>query len=521
MRAKPIWIVVTALIVMVGASSPLAGTLDGTVKVGGVILDEEGDRSAVQETYNVYDGFALSQVRLNGRFDAGNSFLLDVRDLNLDSRQGDFVYRIPQTFKLTAGYDQNRQVFDAARAVNSERKDLKLGAEYTAGRWFGISGSFGYLTRTGDRLGFPAGTQSVLGTRYDNALTVGQIGVHGQKGRRGGAVSYQVSDYTDDLNAESGRSGRVFSARLYTPSPFYDKWTHMLRGAYGVRDSDNDVDYTLANFQYTGIVQPLPAWQLRYNFEANRIDHETTRLKTDRFQNNVDVTYFHARGRITGGYGYEMNDDDRTLTTYRTWHAAATYRPGKWASAKFDYSGRIKNDQEDLTLLKDVEASRIRGSLQLMPADRLVLGGGFTSRERELPDIGVKINGDVVNGFGRYEVRAKGSTWGTVAADYSYSNDEYDDLAGRFDTKSHIVTGRAELTRLKKLRLAGGVTYLDIRKDLDIEKSSLFVEGAYKVLHDYAVEVQYHVYNYDDYILLDRYYTANVVRINLVYDVKL
>jgi hypothetical protein len=41
-----------------------------------------------------------------------------------------------------------------------------------------------------------------------------------------------------------------------------------------------------------------------------------------------------------------------------------------------------------------------------MPADRLVLGGGFTSRERELPDIGVKINGDVVNGFGRYEVRA-------------------------------------------------------------------------------------------------------------------
>jgi len=518
MRMKPIGIIVAALVVMFGASSPGAATLDGVVKVGGVILDEEGDLSTVQETYNVHDGFAVAQVRLNGRFDTGNSFRLDVRDINLDSRQGEFVYRIPQRFKLRAGYDQSRQVFDPTRATSSERKDFTVGAEVTAGRWFGVSGSFGYLTRTGDRLAFPAGSASVLGTDYDNALKVGQINVHGQKGRRGAALSYQMSDYSDDVNAEAARTGRVVSARLYTPSFFYDKWTHMLRGAYGVRGlSDNNLEYTFANVQYTGVVQPATAWRVRYNFEANRVDNESNRLKTDRFQNNLDLTYFHSRGRITGGYGYELNDDDRTLTKYNSWRAGATYRHGSRFSAKVDYAERTKDDQEDLTLLKDVESSRIWGSLQLKPTDQVAFGGGYSKRERTLPDIAVSIEGDVVNGFGRYDLER----WGSVSADYSYANDEYDDLAGRFDTESHIVTGRAELTRISNLRLAGGVTYMDIGKDLDIEKSSLFAEGAYKILRDYTLEVHYNVYNYDDYILLDRYYTANVVRINLVYDLKL
>ena len=43
------------LVVTLAASASSAGTLDGTIKVGGIFLDQSGDRSAVQETYNVYD----------------------------------------------------------------------------------------------------------------------------------------------------------------------------------------------------------------------------------------------------------------------------------------------------------------------------------------------------------------------------------------------------------------------------------------------------------------------------------
>ncbi len=40
----------------------------------------------------------------------------------------------------------------------------------------------------------------------------------------------------------------------------------------------------------------------------------------------------------------------------------------------------------------------------------------------------------------------------------------------------------------------------------------------YTVLDDLHVEVKYNVYNYDDYMILNRYYTANVVWFNVAYD---
>lgn len=518
MKTRPFATILATLALVLTASSPRAGTLDGSVKVGGVILSEEGDLSAVQETYNVHDGFAISQIRLNGKLNPRNYFSLNLEDINLDSRKGSVDFRAPGTFKITGDFAQNRQVFDPERLVNSERRDWKVGAQFTPNKWLGLSGYFNYLTRDGDRLSYPSGTASVLGTQYDNSLKAGQATAEIHKNRRGLAVSYSVSDYNDELNDLAGRTGRVVSARMYTPSPFYDKWTHLLRGAYGERKlSNNDLDYTLATFQYTGVVQPTQVFQFKYNFDANRIDNESTRLKTDRFQNNLDATYFYKYGRLGAGYGYELNDDDRTLTSYRSWRAGTAFHYEKYVNAKFDYASRIKKDQEELTLLKRVEASQISAKLEVQPRDRVVLGGGYSKRERELSDIGVEADGDIWSAFGRYDYKG----WGSVSADYSFSADEYRDLAGNFDTDSHIVTGRIEFNRIKDLRLAGGATYLDIGRDLDIEKSMVFLEGAYKVLNDYHLEIRYNVYNYDDYILLNRYYTANVVRINLAYDLHL
>ena len=518
MRTNAKSTVAVALVAALAASSGWAGTVDGTVTVGGVIFNETGDRSAVQETYNVHDGFSLSQVQLHGTLNPRNYFSMDLRDVNLDSRQGDFLYRIPDRLKLTAGYDQHQQVFDPSRSVNSMRKDLRIGAEVDANRWVAFTGFFNYLTRDGDRLAFPAATASDLGGGYNNALATGQLTAEFRKGRRGGALSYGISKYSDDLNAAAERTGDVVSARLWTPTPFYDKWTNFLRAAYGERRlSDSDLEYKMADFQYTAIVQPVEAFQFKYGFAADRVDNQSTRLKTDRFQNDVDATYYHRCGSLTGGYGYEINDDDHSATSYQSWRGGASFRYRKLVSAKVDYAGRNKKDQEEVTLLKDIESSRWRASLHLQPVSRVSVSGSYARRERELTDLGVKVDGDVVNASGRYDREG----WGSLAADYSYSLDKFQDLTGRFDANSHIVTARADVSRIRNLTLAGGLTYMDIRKDLDIEKWLVFAEGSFRVLRDYRLELKYNAYNYDDYILLDRYYTANVWRINLAYDLHL
>ena len=518
MRTTTITAIALTLTLTLAAAARPAGTLDGTVKLGGIIMNETGDRSTVQETYNLHDGFSVSQIRLNGTFDPRQYFALDLRDINLGARQGDFVYRVPGTFKLTAGFDQHRQIFSPEGRVRSERKDWKTGALFSPKPWLDLSGGFGVQTRDGDRLPFPSGTLGVLGNRYDNALKNGEVTVEARKGRRGGAITYRASDFADELDPAADRRGHVVSARLYAPCILYDKWTHFLRAAYGSRRLSNaDLEYTLANFQYTGVVQPVEAFRLRYNFDASRIDDKSTRLKTDRFQNDLEATWLHRYGQVSGGYGYETNDDDRTLTSYDNWRAGATFRYGKYVNARVDYASRVKKDQEELTLLKDVEASQVRARLQVQPRDDIVLGGGYTKRERELPDLRVSADGDIATAFGRYDCKG----WGALSADYSFTTDDFRDLAGRFHTESQFATGRLEFERIRNLRLAGGATYMDVDGDLDIEKSIVFVEGAYTLSNDYSIEVKYNAFNYDDYILLDRYYTANVLRIDVGYNLHL
>jgi hypothetical protein len=506
--------IVAAVLVLVAAPSR-AASVSGTVKVGGLVLDEVGDRSTVQETYSLEEGFALSLLRLDGSVDPRGTFLLDLRDLNLPSRAGDLTYRIPSVLKLTAGFDQSRYVFDPGRGVTSDRKDWRAGVQYTPNRSLTLSGDFEHLGREGDRLSYPAGTASVLGSRYDSRLVGGQIAADMRSGRRGGGVSFRLSDFSDALNAAADRKAWVGAARFYAPMPFYQQWNNLVRGAYGMRKLENGgLDHTLASFQYTAVVQPRDAYELKYTFDASRVDDESLDLLTTRYQNDFDAAWFHRYGRVNAGYGYEMNDDDRTLTTYHSWRAGATLRPDSRLTARVDYVGRVKKDQEELTLLKDIEASQVRAKLEVRPLELLAVGGDFTKRQRELPDIAVTVDGTVTGGFVRYELPA----WGAVSADYHYSLDEYVDRLAGFDTDSHVATGRVEVGRIRNVRLAGGVTYLDIGKDLDIEKSMVFVEGALKLAGHYRLEVKYNCYNYDDYILLDRYYTANVVRIDLGYD---
>jgi hypothetical protein len=262
------------------------------------------------------------------------------------------------------------------------------------------------------------------------------------------------------------------------------------------------------------VARPLSDVQLKYAFNAQRVDHEATALQTDRFQHNVDATFYYQGGNVTGGYSYEMNDDDEHLTHYNSWRVGAVLR-GDRHTARLRYSGREKKDKEQLTLLQDVEASRILADFDVEPMKDLTVNLGLNVREREFPDINVKSKGRTLRGGFGYTYNG----WGGLSATYTFTQDEYTDLAAGYDVNSHIVTARADLNRIPNTRLSGGVTYLDIGKDLDIEKSILFLEAGYTVAKDYHFEVKYNVYNYDDYVLLDRYYTANVVWFNVAYDI--
>jgi hypothetical protein len=509
-------LIVAAMVVVALGAQANGSTFDGTIKLGGIGIDEDyGDLSSLQETYNIYDGFNVSQIRLNANINPRNYFTLNLREINLKSRKGDFLYRMPGVLKISSRYVRDRWVFDPDRVVNTDRKHWRIGVGYTPRKSWTLSANYNINKRNGDRLSYPTGTQSWLGNGYDYTIQTGGIEARYIRGRRGAAVRYDLTDFTNRLDGDTDRRGYVVSARVHSPCGFYDKWTHFLRGAYGRHElSTTGLDYTLMNFQYTGVVAPINWFTFKYNLYLNRIDDESTQMKTDNVQNNFDGEFYYRYGRLFAGYGYEINDDDRSLTNYNTYRVGGTFDYEGRVFGKVRYANRSKTDTEKRTLLQDIDSELIRADLKLKVIKDLTVGGKYIDGEREFTDIGVKSEGEKANAYLVYEY----PNWAGVQGDYTYGVDRYVDRVGKFDTDSHVVTAKLTIDRIRNLYLAGGVTYLQIGKDLDIEKSILSFEGEYTIADDYHIEVQYNVYNYDDFLVLERYYTANVVWVNVAYD---
>jgi hypothetical protein len=524
MRSNGIRMTMALTVVLFGLAAALpaaAGSLDGTIKLGGIIKDEhEGsDLSVMQETYNIYDGFNVSQVKFNSHLGGRHYLNLDLNDANLDSRRGRLTYRMADLFEVTGRYDRWRQLFDRDGSTASRRENWRLGAKLTPIHWLRVTGNYSIQSRNGDRLGEPVGTQSFLGSTYDYDLQTGFFEAQAVSGPRNFALGYETSSFKDGELPAADRRGGIFSARLGGPILLLeDRLTHYLRGAYGKQElTAVDTQYELATFQYLGILRPTRDLQLKYRFYFNRIDNEVTRLKTDNIRNDVDLVWYNELGSVFGGYGYVTNDDDRTLTENNVWRIGANVGYRNWVRGKVSYASASKKDQEQLTLLKDIESSRLKANITSQPTEYLSLGVGYVDRIREFPIIDVKATGQRYSAYGRVDEPGLGA----LILDYSYSKDEYDDRVAGFEADNHTVTGRVDFTMVEDLRLSAGLTYLDIGKDLDIEKSILMFEGEYAFLDDWFVEAKYNVYNYDDYVLLDRYYTANVVWLNLGYNLSI
>jgi len=304
--------------------------------------------------------------------------------------------------------------------------------------------------------------------------------------------------------------------RAYGPCYFApDRLTHMVRAAYGKSEvPDSSLNYQMYNFQYTGAVRVIDPVRFKYNLYLNRIDNESTNLYTDNIQNNFDLVWYYGYGELFGGYGYQLNDDDRSITKYNVYRVGGTARWRDMVAAELSYANRNKEDEEKLTLLQDMEAEQVRATLEVKPIADLTVGGRYIDRRREFPDVGVKSEGSVAGAFANYRLAG----WGAAAADYAFYDEDYDNYYGSFQTETHAVTGRVDFDYVENLLLRAAVTYLKVEKDLDIEKSILSFEGMYTVADDYHLEIKYNVYNYDDFVVLDRYYTANVVWVNVAWD---
>ena len=496
---------------------------EGRVRMGGILIDETGDASAMQETYNLYEGFSLSSLYLKGRSNPRTHFLLDLTDVNLGDRRGRLDFRRVGSLHLTSRYSENRYVFDPAGTVDARRRNSQSTLTYTPSRWLWLSGDYNLQTRTGDRLPLNPGHSGWLGSAYDSRLhrwrAEAQARAHNGIG---GTVAYDGVKQTDALDTRRERTGYVASANLQVPHLLIQRLTHVVRGAIGRSELPySGLGFDLMTGQYTGVVDAARWARLKYRFFASRIDDEATRMRTDNYIHDVDATLRYRIAVVSLGYGWEALDDDHAVTTSQTLRGAVSLAsPDRRVSGRVAYATRDTDDEEATTLLKDTEYDRFDARIDGRAGGGVSLGGRVANRTRRMPDIGSQAEGWMATAYGQWRYEHFGES-GVIASDlgvdYTWADDEYDNTIGNEQVVTHAVTGRIAIDIYDHIDLSSAVTFVDANEDLDIHKSIVSFGAEYSFGNGFSADAQYNIYNYDDYIVAGRYYTANVVWLNAGY----
>ena len=106
--------------------------------------------------------------------------------------------------------------------------------------------------------------------------------------------------------------------------------------------------------------------------------------------------------------------------------------------------------------------------------------------------------------------------YATLYAGYSFANGDFKNLQQQFEYKQHQVNAGININEYKNVTLGCMLIYYRTRHDLDIEGSDLRLTGAYHFKGDQRIEVAYNIFNFDDFMFTDQYYTGNIVEINII-----
>ncbi len=188
-------------------------------------------------------------------------------------------------------------------------------------------------------------------------------------------------------------------------------------------------------------------------------------------------------------------------------------------NAKGSFTLRNKDIVDGQTLVGGEDYTRHTAWLQYTRKGWGDISGSWERRLRKNDDINSQVDYNGVSSTLNFD-RA---SCGRFTFTYSYYVGKYEnrsDLTG-YEFSDHILTGMYTPKSYRQFTVSVGGTYWRGYRDQNIEKFSLNFVGRYDFPHGHALEVKYDVYNYDDYLLVNNYYTGNIVEVNLIKSISL
>jgi hypothetical protein len=508
---------VLALLVL-SASANAAG--DGIIKVGYTIMDEEGNKSVNAGTFNSYPGLGLSLEKFRLIVLSGLRFNADLRNISLNNRNIILGVDRPGLFGLQITNNQYRRIYDFEGNSFTRRRQtggsfwvfpnryLKL---FAGGNLIGLAGNVVDLYNTegfGSRANLDYSQKS-----YNGGLRLNYQGKMFQ-------AEYRATEYTNNNDATKDQKRYIIRLDALAPVPQFEQL--VLNGGFRHFETKyNENNFKIssnmvwggANYKFAG------HYSLNYSFILDRTGSDSDYVATDNIAHAAYLGYNNPGiGGLTVGYQNDINDDFEDEIKADSYYLSGWLIAAKYLELRGLYGNRAEKVEDGWRLTGDEDRTRYKISARYRPNSYGTVSAAFENRHRKNDQISSEAD------FNRFSIDGtlKLAGYGDAAIGYSYAAGDYQNPTDQFEFADHILYGTLNSIEYFDHISAGfGAQYYRSRRDLDVESFTLNFMLNYRFVKNHHLEIRYNIHNFDDFIVNDRYYTANIIEIELIKELSL
>ena len=506
---------------LVAPAAMAAGTGGGSVRVGYTFIDDDGSQAVNQETYNVYEGIGLSLNQWQYNWDNGIYLKADLNNITLNNRNLRMSAGKPGRFGVSAFNNQYRRIYQANGYDFTRRAASGVQANFQPSRYFKFNGGFGLIDKHGTDYFIMPAIDDTVSRSSDWTQKSYNFGAQAGDRNRLVRIDYRKFDFTDNTPAALDRSADQINIVATSTLPRLKQV--YVSGGLNYRKDKFDITTTeLKTSQYWGAtnVYFTPTLLFDYRIVFATTERNSPARTIDNVSNTVAIgKTWPGKGGARIGYENRVSDDFVNRTSSDGLLFSGWLKPTPKLYFATSLSTRKADVTDGVTLLGD--ESRTSHSLKAKYTE--AEWGDFTARWegriRKNDDLRSEVKYNVVSG----ELNLSRPKYGRLNITYSFYNGDYKDRSTTtsYEFTDHVLTGHIYPITYRNVTVDFGGTYYRSKKDQDIEKFSLDFGAALTFLKNHHLEARYRVFNFDDFHFTDKYYTSNIVEVNVIKDIQL
>ncbi len=511
-------IVAISLLAMISASPVFAENGSGMIKIGYTFIDEEGNRAVNHSTFNQYEGFDFSLEKFRYFLKNGIRFDADLKRVTLNNRNLYFGAEKSGLFGVRVNNNQYRRVYDFDGNDFIRRHTTTGDIWLYPYRYVKIFGSGSFIGRSGSVLEYfdvvDGGMPTAVDYEQKRANTGFQINYRGRMLR----AEYGGINYVNHEDYYLDQSRRWFKIRGFGAVPRYD-WILIHGGFLNYRTWYKQTDFEIkSNKGWGGTTLNLPMnFSVSYNFIFERTASDSDKVGTD----NIAHTFYASHlwpgyAGATIGYQNDISDDFDNVIKANSYYFSGWIKPKSYLDFRAEYGFRAEKVDEGSRLLGDEDRNRFKISGKYRHDRYGSIRIRYEIRTRNNDQLGSEVDFDRVAFDWVFLI----SEYADLTGGYSYSVGDYTNMEQEFEFRDHLVYGDILSHEYYNVQAGAGLVYYRSKRDTDVESIALHFSGRYKLPDSYYFEVKYNVNNFDNFLVNNEYYTANIVEINLTKDLS-